>query len=96
MAADPTTVPVDPSRAVELYLDARREELAKSTWRSQKCRLQKFANWCDDHEEIDVLSDLNGMLLHEWRIHLRDHHESEQVTKVVSDMFKLETKSNNE
>ena len=23
--------------------------------------------------------------------HLRDHHESEQVTKVVNDMFKLET-----
>ncbi len=28
--------------------------------------------------------------------HLRDHHESEQVTKVVNDMFKLETKSKNE
>jgi len=28
--------------------------------------------------------------------HLRDHHESEQVTKVVNDMFKLETKTNNE
>lgn len=28
--------------------------------------------------------------------HLRDHHESDQVTKVVNDMFKLETKSNNE
>lgn len=25
--------------------------------------------------------------------HLRDHHESEQVTKVVNDMFKLETKA---
>ncbi|WP_138431395.1 glutamyl-tRNA reductase [Fodinibius saliphilus] len=28
--------------------------------------------------------------------HLRDHHESEQVTKVVNDMFKLETKASNE
>lgn len=28
--------------------------------------------------------------------HLRDHHESEQVTKVVSDMFKLETKVDDE
>lgn len=28
--------------------------------------------------------------------HLRDHHESEQVTKVVNDMFKLETKAQNE
>ncbi|MEL7833656.1 glutamyl-tRNA reductase [Fodinibius sp. Rm-B-1B1-1] len=28
--------------------------------------------------------------------HLRDHHESEQVTKVVNDMFKLETKAENE
>ncbi|TYP93315.1 glutamyl-tRNA reductase [Fodinibius salinus] len=26
--------------------------------------------------------------------HLRDHHESEEVTKVVNDMFKLETKAN--
>jgi glutamyl-tRNA reductase len=28
--------------------------------------------------------------------HLRDHHESEQVTKVVNDMFKLETKAGDE
>ncbi|MDZ7683347.1 MAG: glutamyl-tRNA reductase [Fodinibius sp.] len=28
--------------------------------------------------------------------HLRDHHESEQVTQVVNDMFKLETKPENE
>ncbi|MGD8426378.1 MAG: glutamyl-tRNA reductase [Balneolaceae bacterium] len=28
--------------------------------------------------------------------HLRDHHESEQVAKVVNDMFKLETDSSNE
>ena len=28
--------------------------------------------------------------------HLRDHHESEQVTKVVNDMFKLETKVGDE
>ncbi|NGP89236.1 glutamyl-tRNA reductase [Fodinibius halophilus] len=28
--------------------------------------------------------------------HLRDHHESEQVTKVVNDMFKLETETENE
>lgn len=28
--------------------------------------------------------------------HLRDHHESEQVTKVVNDMFKLETHQKNE
>ena len=28
--------------------------------------------------------------------HLRDHHESEQVTKVVNDMFKLETKTGDE
>lgn len=28
--------------------------------------------------------------------HLRDHHESEQVTQVVNDMFKLETKSEDE
>ncbi|WP_445665276.1 glutamyl-tRNA reductase [Fodinibius sp. AD559] len=28
--------------------------------------------------------------------HLRDHHESEQVTKVVNDMFKLETKARDE
>ena len=28
--------------------------------------------------------------------HLRDHHESEEVTQVVNDMFKLETQSENE
>lgn len=28
--------------------------------------------------------------------HLRDHHESEQVAKVVNDMFKLKTHTNNE
>lgn len=28
--------------------------------------------------------------------HLRDHHESEQVTKVVNDMFKLKTKAGDE
>lgn len=62
--------PIEPRTAVEMYLDKRETEVAKSTYHSQKTRLNKFVNWCR-REDIDNLNDLSGRQLHQYVIHLQ-------------------------
>ncbi|MFC6723777.1 tyrosine-type recombinase/integrase [Halobium palmae] len=74
---------IDPHEAVELYLSSRRDELADSTLRTQKCRLNTFAEWCGD-KGISNLNDLSGRNLHEYKLYLRDHHRLQGDTPGVS------------
>ncbi|MFB6083860.1 MAG: tyrosine-type recombinase/integrase [Halorientalis sp.] len=66
--------PIDPHDAVELYLQKRQDEVADTTYRSQKSRLKKFAQWCDRNDIAD-LNDLTGRTIHEYTIHLRNYFE---------------------
>lgn len=59
--------PLDPEHALELYLDHRRNEVAKATLQSHRSRLKHFIEWCAD-EEIDNLNELTGRTLYEYRI----------------------------
>jgi len=74
---------VDPTDAVELYLDTRRDELADSTLRSQKCRLKRFAEWCMENG-VETLDQLGGMELQQYRLFLRDHYTHKDGSKGVS------------
>lgn len=60
-----------PSKAVELYLDARRDELADSTVRAHESRLSHFVRWCEGGD-VDSLGDVSGPLLYEYRLWRRD------------------------
>jgi len=56
-----------PDEAVELYIQHRKPDLAKSTLANQQYRLNSFKAWCAD-EDIDNMNDLTGRDLHQFRI----------------------------
>jgi len=74
---------IPPTDAVQLYLKTRREELADSTYRSQKCRLQRFIQWCHNNG-VDTLDQLGGRHLQQYRIFLRDHYTKRDGSEGVS------------
>jgi len=63
--------PLAPNRAVQMYLDARHDELSKHTLNGQKYRLGAFVEWCDS-VGIENLNDLSGRDLYEFRIWRRE------------------------
>jgi len=63
---DMATEPIEPRKAVELYLADRETELTRATITSHKYRLGHFVRWCDQ-EEITNLNTLTGRQLHEYR-----------------------------
>lgn len=66
-----TLEPMEPERAVELYLAEKQNGYAKSTVQSHRSRLRKFLDWSAE-EGIDDLNDLTGRRLHEYRIWRRN------------------------
>jgi site-specific recombinase XerD len=58
--------PLAPTEAVQMYLDARRDELSKETCRKQKTRLQAFVAWSEQND-LDNLNDLTGRDLQRYR-----------------------------
>ena len=58
--------PLDPEKAVDLYLAQREEDSSERTVQAHKYRLKHFLRWCDE-EGIDNVNDLTGRLLYEYR-----------------------------
>ena len=63
--------PLSPKDGVEMYLDAKRDELTESTLTGQKYRLAAFTDWCEE-EGIDNLNDLTGRDLYAYRVWRRE------------------------
>ncbi|WP_353617834.1 tyrosine-type recombinase/integrase [Natranaeroarchaeum aerophilus] len=72
--------PITPERALELYLEHRRNEVAQATLRSHKSRLGHFVRWCDD-QDIDNLNALTGRILYEYRIWRRNDGDLNTVSE---------------
>jgi site-specific recombinase XerD len=75
-----TTEPIAPERAVELYLDHRRNDVSSQTLQSHRSRLQYFVGWCHDNE-IRNLNELTGRRLHEYRIWRRNDGDLKKVSE---------------
>lgn len=58
--------PIEPSNAVEMYLNERRPELADKTVQNITQHLGKFVEWCEEHGIQDT-TQLTGRSLHEYR-----------------------------
>lgn len=56
-----------PEEALDLYLDARKPEVAPSTIQAHRYRLNHFVGWCDD-QGIDTLDELEPTHMHEYRV----------------------------
>jgi site-specific recombinase XerD len=75
-----TLEPITPERAIELYLDHRRNEVAAQTLRSHRSRLQFFLGWCHDND-ISNLNELTGRKLHEYRTWRRNDGDLSKVSE---------------
>ncbi|WP_135366306.1 tyrosine-type recombinase/integrase [Halosimplex halophilum] len=71
--------PISPERAVELYLDHRRNEVANATLRSHRSRLNQFRQWCRE-EEITNLNELSGRDLYQYRTWRKNEGDLSKVS----------------
>ena len=62
--------PIDPEKALELYLKDKENELSEASLKGHKYRLGHFVRWCDE-QDIEDLNSPNGRQLHEYRLCLR-------------------------
>lgn len=72
--------PITPERALELYLDHRRNEVARQTLQSHRSRLEYFVGWCHD-QDIENLNELSGRKLYEYRIWRRNDGDLSKVSE---------------
>lgn len=63
--------PLAPDRAIEMYLDARQDELTETTLDGQKYRLDAFRQFCEE-EGIENLNTLSGRDLYAYRVWRRE------------------------
>ena len=63
--------PLTPDQAIEMYLDARQDELTEATLDGQTYRLDAFEQFCEE-EGIDNLNDLSGRDLYAYRVWRRE------------------------
>ena len=71
--------PLAPETAVELYLDARRDEITEGTLSSHKYRLKSFVEWCEG-KEITNMNDIGGRDLHAYRVDRREDGDLKPVS----------------
>lgn len=79
--------PITPTEGIDLYLDSRKRDLKSSSLDTHRSALNFFARWCED-KGIDTLDQLNGRLLHEFRIWRR-----EDATEKVDSLSKKSEKT---
>lgn len=65
--------PLSPQQAVDMYLEARADELAKDTLSAQTYRLDAFCQFCDE-KGIENLNNLDGRDCYQYRIWRREGH----------------------
>ncbi|MFD1641460.1 tyrosine-type recombinase/integrase [Halohasta litorea] len=58
--------PISPPEAIDLYLEHRRPEVAKTTLQNHEYRLSRFREWADEHD-LENMNDLTGRKLHQYR-----------------------------
>jgi len=63
--------PIQPERAVELYLEDKDRECQQATVRSHRSRLGFFVDWCDE-QDIENLNDISARDVHEFRVWRRE------------------------
>lgn len=68
-----------PKRAVERYLKERRPEVSESTHRNHRYALRRFVEF-SDKAGLDDISELDGLDIHDFKIHRRENGNINEVT----------------
>ena len=79
--------PITPREAADLYLEAREQELSKTTLREYRYRINHFVRWCRDND-IDNLNDVTGRQLLKFKTWREDDGDLKPIT-VESDLDAL-------
>lgn len=58
---------LEPSTAVEMYLNDRRREVSEDTLQSHRYRLDRFLEWCNE-QDMDDMTTLGGRDLHRFKL----------------------------
>jgi len=64
--------PIPPAKAVELHLEAMKQDSAEWTRTSHESHLRAFVEWCREHGGVDNMNDLDGRDLYEFRVWRRN------------------------
>ena len=70
-------VPISPSEARDLHLEAMQDDSAEWTQTSHRSHLRAFVEWCREEGGIDNMNDLNGRDLYQFRVWRREGGYSE-------------------
>ena len=63
--------PLSPSEGLEMFISEKQDELAPTTLRSYRRRIDHFVQYCEERD-IDDLNDVSGRDLYRFRAHRRD------------------------
>lgn len=58
---------LSPREAAERFLSRRSQRQAAETVRSYRHRLERFVEWCDEHDDIETMRDVGGWEIDEYR-----------------------------
>lgn len=62
---------MEPTDAVQMYLEAKQSEAAEATVREHRYRLKHFKRWCANNG-VENINELDGRMLYEFRLWRRD------------------------
>ncbi len=71
--------PISPQKAVDLYIEERREDAAYETMDTIQDALELFVEWCES-EEIENLNELSGRRLTEFKSWCKSNTEQNKVS----------------
>jgi site-specific recombinase XerD len=71
--------PIDPSKAVDLYLAQREDDATDRTVQAHRYRLKHFIRWCGE-EGVTNLNELTGRRLYEYRLWRKDDGDLNAVS----------------
>ena len=71
--------PISPVEAKEMYLDARKHEVSKSTLDGYHYRLKHFIRWCEQ-KGIDNMNEMSGRKLQKFKTWRRDDGDLKPIT----------------
>ncbi|GAB3676724.1 tyrosine-type recombinase/integrase [Halopiger thermotolerans] len=75
--------PLEPSEALDLYLESRSDDTSEKTLDGQYYRLRAFVAWCDE-EGIANLNTLSGRDLYAYRVWRREGNYSDEELKTIT------------
>jgi site-specific recombinase XerD len=76
---------LEPSEALWMYVESRKNEVRESTVKSIRSRVGMFVEFCEEND-IESLSELDGMDLHRYRVEIGDGVSKSTLISRLSDL----------